>query len=205
MKSCARATLLLVAALGLAGCAGGTAAPESVKRTAEAVPTASAGPSASDAPQVKPVKVLDPETVKSRAITNGRPIVAFDIECQVWKTPIAGTDEQAWANKLNSEFLESNGAKCPDQITFPHYFIESFGPGAPGELVVVAEDDLDRVKSVDIYGEVSELTEIATAVLSDNMDANPDVKTVTATLPPAGKSATSDRREVQRVRAIRNE
>lgn len=202
MKNRAPATLLLVAALGLTGCTGDTLAPESAAQTAEVAPTASAGSSASDALKVKPVKVLDPEAVKSRAIDNGRPIAAFDIECHVWKTPIAGNDEQAWANKLGAEFLESNDAKCPDQITFPYYFIESFGPG---ELVVVAEDDLDRVTIAGLDGEMSELGEIATGVLDDIMDTNPDVKKVTVILPPADKSGTSDRREVQRVRDIYDE
>ncbi|MDO5745019.1 MAG: hypothetical protein Q4P23_11185 [Micrococcaceae bacterium] len=205
MKSRAAATLLFVAALGLVGCAGESAAPGSAAQSADVAPTASVDLSASDTFEVEPVKVLDPEVVKSRAIANGRPIAAFDIECQVWTMPIAGTDEQAWANRLGSEFLASNNAQCPDQITFPYYFIESFGPGGPGELVVIAEDDLDRVSITDLDGETQELNDIATGVLDEVMDTNPDLEKVTVTLPPAGTSGTSDRREVHRVRAIHDE
>lgn len=205
MKNRAPATLLPVAAFGRSGCTAGPLAPEASPQSTEVTLTASAGPSASDAPKVKPVKVLDPETVKSREIANGRPLAAFDIECQVWKTPIAGNDEQAWANRLGSEFLESRNAECPDHITFPYYFIEAFKPGGPGELVVVAEDDLDRVTLPDADGEISELTHMATGVLDEIMDTNPDVEKVTVILPSAAALWTSDRREVNRVREIYDE
>lgn len=207
MKSRAAPTLLFVAAPGLVGCAGESVTPGSAARIADVAPTASVDLSASDTFELEPVKVLDSEVVKSRPMAKCRPIAAFDIECQVWTTPIAGTDEQTWANQLGSEFLASNNAQCPDQITFPYYFIESFGLGEPGELVVIAQDDLDRddldrVSLADLDGERQETNEISTSVLDEVMDTNPDLEKVSVTLPPAGTSGTSDRREVHRVRAI---
>lgn len=145
---------------------------------------------------------VDPEKIEASAIADGRPAAAYDIQCQVWKMPEPDTSEQAWAYNLGAEFLESENAECPDPITFPDYFIESFHWGDLDELLVEAEADLMLVVTVDAEGTASELAPILQNVFDGIMDANPGLEKVTATLPGTSLSQTATRADMKGVREL---
>lgn len=121
------APLALIAALALTGCV-------SAEPSAESMP----------APTVKPVKETasaDLAALKSEAIKAGRPESAWDKNCAAWELPSNNGENQAWANKLGTAWLAAhNNAGCPDAITWPSYYVESWGSSKTGELTIYAED-----------------------------------------------------------------
>lgn len=122
MKNFAVTAVLLVGGLGLAGCTSSADAPP---EETQAAPTTAASKPA----PVKAVKVKSVEEVKESALEAGRPEAASDIGCVAWKVSSTNTEAEEWAEKLGSDFLKSQSAECPDAITYPYYFIESFTPG----------------------------------------------------------------------------
>ncbi|MHC6178027.1 hypothetical protein [Glutamicibacter sp. X7] len=98
--------------------------------------TTSAPDSLDDSNQFHP----NEEAVKAKALAAGRPEAAYDLDCEVWDLPEAITEEQKWANSLGMTWLDGHGAKCPDAITYPNYFVREFEPGVEGELIAVLEN-----------------------------------------------------------------
>lgn len=192
MRNHSLSVVLLVAALGLSACSASTDAPGA------APPTVPATPEATPAPTVAPVKVLDPERVKAEALENGRPVAAWDIDCIAWETPQAGTKGQEWANKLGADFLDNQSADCPDAITYPYYYIESFEPGTEGELIVTVEQDMNRILHGPRRGEYDDVYQVALGVLDSIASKNPSLKRVTAQLPNGDRYGTANLGEDRR-------
>lgn len=191
MKKFALTAALLVGTLGLAGCNGSPGASlEEVKPVPTIAPSKPA--------PVKAVKVKSVEEVKESALEAGRPEAAWDIGCVAWKMPGANAEADAWANELGADFLKSKSAKCPDAITFPFYFIESFAPGAEGELIVGIEQDMNRILHGPERGEYQDLYDVAWGVMRELKAGNPSLKKVTAQLPNGDRYGTTIRGEERR-------
>lgn len=158
MKRSIVAAPFLLGALALSGCSAsvGTSAPT---------------PQAGQAASATSGQGVDPAAVKASAIAAGRPAAAFDIDCQVWNMPQADTPEQVWANQIGSDWLSAHHADCPDQITLPNYFLESFKKGSDGELIAIAED---------APGAKLALDGLARDIMEHAARSNTDLKQVTA-------------------------
>jgi hypothetical protein len=175
---------LLIAALALTGC---TSAPDEAPTTS--TPSAAPVVAESESAPVENVIVRSAEQVKKSALKAGRPIAAFDKDCEVWEMPKIDSDGQAWANKLGAEWLKSQGAACPDQITFPGYYVESFSQGTKGEIVVTL-DNAALVESAvkrDSDTELERMAEDFAASLSRETD---NFETVTFTVDNSARSVT---------------
>ncbi|MGW9549655.1 hypothetical protein ACWG8W_01210 [Citricoccus zhacaiensis] len=143
----------------------------------------------------------DPDTARAAAIAAGRPEAAWDKDCVTWNLPEPeGDDKQAWANELARTWLETHEAGCPDAIVFPHYYVESFTQGAPGELVVTLDDQAAR----DYATTASEQTGLKNMAL-ENFRAlfadHRDLKEVTYTVDGRDLSGTVDQEAWRKITA----
>lgn len=179
--------MLLVAALALTGCSAATDEPPEAT-SAPLVAMTSAPPATPT-----PAKPVDVKAAKAESIEAGRPVPAWDKNCVAWEVPNADTKGQAWANKLGTEFLKSRDAECPDQVIMPYYYIESFEPGEPGELIVRVEPEMNRILGELGRGSYVYLVSVAEGVMDGIMDSHPDVKKVTALTPTGKKYGSTDR------------
>lgn len=193
MKKLATVALLALALTGCTAMAGDTPEATSAQPVAVAVePTPTATPT--------PTKPVDLKAAKAEAIAAGRPEAAWDKKCVAWEMPKADTKGQAWANKLGAEFLESRHVECPDQITMPYYYIETFEPGAPGELVVRVGPEMNRILGNPPSGRYFDLEAVAKGVMDGVMDDNPEVKKVTALTPTGKKGGSASRAQAKEAR-----
>lgn len=187
MRMLSIATPVLVAAIALAGCSTAGSADQPETAGAEATSSAYAGPTkiptpaesttAEQAREATPASV-DPEQVKASASAAGRPEAAFDENCDVWEMPDANTEEQKWANKLGSEWLESTPAVlCPDALAYPFYFVESWESPATGALQVNVDSTID---AIDFNTDATMLARIASDTMCALYDDEPELSKVTA-------------------------
>ncbi|WP_417215207.1 hypothetical protein [Arthrobacter sp.] len=172
MKGSIVAAPFLLCALALAGCSASAQATASTPQTPVVAPQSAAA-------AANPGPGVDAEAVKASAVAAGRPAAAFDIQCQVWEQPAPQTPAEKWAQAIGSDWLAADHADCPDQITLPGYFAESFQRGATGELVVIVED---------APGAVAALSELARDVMDHTAPTNADLQQVTAKI--SGHQAT---------------
>lgn len=47
---------------------------------------------------------------------------------------------------MGAAWLDSRDAGCPDAITFPDYSVESWEPGAPGELTLIVDSAINKIE-----------------------------------------------------------
>ncbi|MFF5790660.1 hypothetical protein ACFY5D_01290 [Paeniglutamicibacter sp. NPDC012692] len=111
----------------------------------------------------------------------------------------SNTEAEDGAKELGAEFFESQSVECPDAITYPFYFIESFAPGAEGELIVGIEQDMNRTLHGPERGEYLDLYDVAWGVTRELKADNPALKKVTAKLPNGDRYGTTIRGEDRRV------
>lgn len=181
------AALVLVAALALAGCSTAGSADQPETAGAEATSSAQAAPTemptlaestaAEQGGESAPASV-DPEQVKASASAAGRPEAAFDENCEVWEMSDVNTEEQKWANKLGSEWLDSTPAVlCPDALAFPFYFVESWESPATGVLQVNVDSTID---AIEVNPDATKLAWIASDTMCALYDDEPELSKVTA-------------------------
>lgn len=186
-----RFILPLAAALLLTGCtAGSPAAAPSAPAESHAVQVA-ATPEPSATPSV------DVKKAKADALEAGRPEAAWDKNCVAWEMPNADTKGQGWANKLGQEFLDSKDAACPDAITTPFYYIDSFKAGKSGELIVTVEQHMNALMHGPERGRYHQLDMFARGIMIGIMKDNPSVKQVTVQLPNGDRFGSSSRPEAE--------
>jgi hypothetical protein len=174
---------LLVAALALTGCTTGAGdTPEAVE---------SAPVSAETVRVATPTKSVDIKAAKAEAIAAGRPEAAWDRKCVAWELPEAGDKAQAWANKLGAAWLGSHGASCPDQLPYPYYYVDSFKPGANGELVAVMDN-----------ASYASPDELAMMVMDELAEAHPELARVTARTQSGKFTGVYTRADFDRSRAV---
>lgn len=181
---------LVVAALALTGC---TDVPDAMPDASE---TEAVQVIATPEPTVAPV--VDVAKAKADAIAAGRPEAAWDKNCIAWKMPKAEAKGQVWANKRGQEFLDSKDAACPDAITVPYYYIDSFKVGMPGELIVTVEQHMNAILYGSERGRYHELDMFARGVMIGIMKDNPSVKKVIVQLPNGDKFGSSNRPEAEK-------
>ncbi|CBT76269.1 MULTISPECIES: hypothetical protein [Glutamicibacter] len=135
------AALAVIASLALAGCsAGNQSADATPSPTAASSAQAVASPTPSVSVNSVALSAADIAKKKQEAIDSGRPESDWDINCIAWEWPEADSKGQKWANDIGIEWLESHGAKCPDQIPYPYYYVDSFANGTDGELVIIMDN-----------------------------------------------------------------
>jgi hypothetical protein len=117
--------------------------------------------------------------------------------------PEAGTDSQKWANELGQEWLDARGADCPDAITHPFYFVESFKPGNKGEMIVVIDNSLKKTawKSADGKELPAVMWHLAAGVMIDVTNDHPELTKVTAVTEDGDWKISVNPQEVKKVRA----
>lgn len=117
------------------------------------------------------------ERARSRALAEGRPEAAWDKQCIAWQVPQAATDPQRWANRMGRQWLEAHRARCPDAITIPHYFVDSWSAGEPGTLRIRVEDAAVFAAWPGPAASAI-LEDIARDFMENLAPANPELKTV---------------------------
>lgn len=165
MKSLVAPALLLVGALSLAGCTAAENTSEAASAPAAGAETVQVAESAGPTP----TKTVDVKAAKAEAIAAGRPEAAWDMKCVSWELPEVGDKAQAWANKLGQAWLDSHGATCPDQLPYPYYYVDSFTPGANGELVAVMDN-----------ASYASPDEVAMLIMDELAESRPELARVTA-------------------------
>lgn len=194
VKRFSLSTTLFVLALALSGCSN---TPGPSTETSAAAPTTVEA----TAKTVEQVKVRSADEVLESALEAGRPSAAFDKNCEVWKMPLVDSDGQEWANALMIEFFETQSAQCPDAITFPHYYIDTFEPGVNGELVITVEQYMNVILHGPERGRYFELDSMAQEVMHRIMKDNSSLKKVTVKMPNGERYGSATRKEVEQARA----
>lgn len=188
---------VLITALALTGCTGQTSAENTQQTEISSKAPMQSGPE----PSSTSLSVTDDESVKADAIKSGRPEAAWDKDCVAWNLTDPIDEEHEWANNLGQTWLEARNAECPDQIQYPHYFVEEFQPGNNNELVVVVDASLNEVASgAEHKGEVIDWKHIAENVFDGAEKSDPDLKTVTAVANDGSHRYTATLKELQRAR-----
>ena len=184
MKKTALSAALLVGALGLAGCMG---APEE----AGAAPTVA---EVKSPPVETGAPVIDIPAAKAAAIESGRPEAAWDKNCVAWEMPEADTKGQAWANEMGAAWLDSLDAGCPDAITFPDYYVDSWEPGAPGELTLIVDSAINKIE---FSGESGNLNRVAFDFICELYRDKPELSKVVAATDDGKWKETVTRKDLE--------
>lgn len=124
----------------------------------------------------------------------GRPEAAFDRNCEVWKSPEATTEPEAWANEIGGAWLEAKKAKCPDGITLPGYYVESWKPSAPGEITLIVDRAID---TIELNEHFSNLEWVAFGFICELYRDRPDLSKVVAITDGGGRKETVTREDLE--------
>lgn len=186
-----RFALPLAAALLLTGCTVGSPA------AAPSAPVETQAERVAVTPESSATPTVDTKQAKADALAAGRPEAAWDKNCVAWEMPKADSKGQEWANKLGQEFLDSKDAACPDAITTPYYYIESFKAGKPGELIVTVEQSMNALLHGPERGRYHQLDMFARGLMIGIMKDNHSVEKVIVQLPNGDKFGSSSRREAE--------
>ena len=138
------------------------------------------------------------EQVKAEAIESGRPVAAWDKDCIAWQLPEADSEGQEWANEVATAFFKAKGADCPDAIVFPHYYIDEIQYGGDGELVLIIDQEMNRILHGPDKGEFENLYRVSYDFMQTVEDEFPDLKTVKAQLRDGDRHGTMTRGEERR-------
>ncbi len=90
-------------------------------------------------PTAKASTAAEIADARQRALELGRSAATWDKNCVAWNLPEGGAQQQ-WANRVGASWLNKAGARCPDALTWPYYFIDGFESTSAGELKVTLEE-----------------------------------------------------------------
>ena len=90
-------------------------------------------------PSAKATTPAEVESARQIALEMGRSEATWDKNCVAWNPAESGGARQQWANRVAASWLESAGAGCPDAMTWPYYYVESFDSTGPGQLRITME------------------------------------------------------------------
>lgn len=151
-------------------------------------------------PTAKATTPAQVENARQIALDMGRSEATWDKSCVAWNPAESGGARQQWANRVAASWLESAGAGCPDAMTWPYYYIESFDSTAPGQLRITMEQAVAFDPQI-FTGAPGDLEFIAEEVIDATHQKFTDLETVHVVV--EGHSSTSSVGVAERLESAR--